>query len=365
MGQGMKGKNPPHVHGYVNRHGKVVFYYRRHGKKARLEIGEGVLPWSPAFMEAYEQAKGGPRLELGASRTVPGTVNAALVSYYQAPAFTNGLAKTTQQSRRAILERFRADHGDKRIALMHSAALQSIISGRKAAAQRNFKKAMRGFIDHCITLRMLKADPLASLAFLKAKKTGGFHTWTEEEIAQYEARHAPGTKAKLALALLLQTGHARADVVRMGRQHVKGGTLSMRRQKTNVAFDIPLLPELLAEVELHPKTELAYLVTEQGKQFTAAGFGNWFRDRCDEAGLKQCSAHGLRKAAAVRHALNGATAPELMAWFGWKTIGEAQRYIEEANRIKLAESAGHKMRTGIGSPWSGEPNRTTEAIENT
>jgi hypothetical protein len=35
---------------------------------------------------------------------------------------------------------------------------------------------------------------------------------------------------------------------------------------------------------------------------------------------------------AVRHALNGATAPELMAWFGWKTIGEAQRYIEEANR---------------------------------
>jgi hypothetical protein len=32
-----------------------------------------------------------------------------------------------------------------------------------------------------------------------------------------------------------------------------------------------------------------------------------------------------------------------MAWFGWKSIGEAQRYIEEANRIKLAESAGAKM----------------------
>src|SRR5215475_9629879 len=37
---------------------------------------------------------------------------------------------------------------------------------------------------------------------------------------------------------------------------------------------------------------------------------------------------------------------------GWKTIGEAQRYIEEANRIKLAESAGEKVisRTGIGKP---------------
>jgi hypothetical protein len=41
-----------------------------------------------------------------------------------------------------------------------------------------------------------------------------------------------------------------------------------------------------------------------------------------------------------------------MAWFGWKTIGEAQRYLEEANRIRLAESAGAKIisRTGIGKP---------------
>lgn len=41
-----------------------------------------------------------------------------------------------------------------------------------------------------------------------------------------------------------------------------------------------------------------------------------------------------------------------MAWFGWKTISEAQRYIEEANRIRLAESAGAKIisGTGIGKP---------------
>ena len=28
-----------------------------------------------------------------------------------------------------------------------------------------------------------------------------------------------------------------------------------------------------------------FLVTEYGRPFTAAGFGNWFRDRCNEAGL--------------------------------------------------------------------------------
>lgn len=315
------------------------------------------LPWSPEFMAARERAmnEDWAPAAIGASKTIAGTVNAALVSYYQSIAFSEQLAPSTRQNRRAILEQFRNDHGDKRIALMHGQALQNILSGKRPAVARNWRKALRGFIDHCLSIGMLSVDPLAAIKLPKLKKTGGFHTWTEEEIAQFEGRHAPGTRARLGLTLLLQTGHARADVVRMGRQHIKSGKISMRRQKTGVPFDIPLLPELLAELELHPKTEqLAFLTTSQGNPFTAAGFGNWFRERCDEAGLRHCSAHGLRKAAAVRHALNGATAPELMAWFGWKTIGEAQRYIEEANRIRLAESAAEKVisRTGIGKPGS-------------
>jgi integrase len=153
----------------------------------------------------------------------------------------------------------------------------------------------------------------------------------------------------------------------MGRQHVKGGKLSMRRQKTDVPFDIPLLPELLAELDRHPKTEqLVFLTTEHGTPFgSAASFGNWFADRCKEAQVPG-RAHGLRKAAAVRHALNGATAPELMAWFGWKTIGEAQRYIEEANRIKLAESAGAKViaGTGIGKPKTKFAKKARKSLKN-
>jgi integrase len=51
---------------------------------------------------------------------------------------------------------------------------------------------------------------------------------------------------------------------------------------------------------------MPFLVTAFGKPFTANGFGNWFRQRCDEAGLPHCSAHGLRKAAAARLAELGA-----------------------------------------------------------
>ncbi|WP_256809431.1 hypothetical protein [Bradyrhizobium sp. Bra64] len=289
------------------------------------------------------------------------------MSYYQSTAFTAGLAKSTQQQRRAILERFREAHGDKRIALLHSTALQNIIYNKKPNSQRSFKKAMRGLIDHCLALGMIKIDPLTAIKLSKAKKSSGFHTWTEDEIARYKTQHAQGTKARLALELLINTGHARCDVTRMGRQHVKSGKLSMRRQKTGVQFDIPVLPDLTAELDRHPKTDqLAFLITEAGKPFTAAGFGNWFADRCIEAKVPG-RAHGLRKASAVRHALNGATAPELMAWFGWKTIGEAQRYIEEANRIKLAENAAAKIISGtsVGSPSKPVSQIDDQPIEST
>ena len=93
--------------------------------------------------------------QLGASRTKAGTVHAAIVSYYQSTAFDEGLAEGTRKSRRAILERFRSDHGDKRIAMLHTPALQAILNKRSAAAARNWKKALRGFLDHCLSLDMI------------------------------------------------------------------------------------------------------------------------------------------------------------------------------------------------------------------
>jgi hypothetical protein len=249
----MKRRYPKHTYGFVDRHGHARFYFRKPGCKRAALPG---LPWSPEFMAAYEAALRADNAGVGEARTISGTVNAALVAYYQHPSFTDALAKVTQQNRRAILENFRRDHGDKRVGLMHAQALQAVMSHKTPAAQRNFKRAMRGFLDFCMAQHFIKVDPLAGTKLSKMK-TLGHHTWTDEEIAQYQAHHAPGTKARLALELLLQTGHARADVVRMGPQHVRGGTLSMRRQKTNVPFDIPLLPELLAELKLHSPTGLA------------------------------------------------------------------------------------------------------------
>jgi integrase len=63
----------------------------------------------------------------------------------------------------------------------------------------------------------------------------------------------------------------------------------------------------------------------------------------DQADLRHCSAHGLRKAGATIAANNGATSRQLMAIFGWYTLKEAERYTRKADQERLAESAMHML----------------------
>jgi integrase len=80
-------------------------------------------------------------------------------------------------------------------------------------------------------------------------------------------------------------------------------------------------------------------VSERRRPFSVAGFGNWLRTRCDEAGLPHCAAHGLRKAGASIAAENGASEHQLMSIFGWATLKEAERYTRAAPRKKMAGDA--------------------------
>jgi integrase len=156
-------------------------------------------------------------------------------------------------------------------------------------------------MQFAIDIEMRADDPTLRVKGLKIRSPD-FLTWSEEHIARYRATHALGTRARLAFELLLCTGQRRSDVVRMGPQHVCDNTLSMRQQKTGTLVQIPVLAELQEALNAMPAGDhLCYLMTEFGKPFTAAGFGNWFREQCNAAGLPPgYSAHGLRKAAATK-----------------------------------------------------------------
>ena len=105
-------------------------------------------------------------------------------------------------------------------------------------------------------------------------------------------------------------------------------------------------PELRRIIDATPSRHLTFLVNEFGAPFTAAGFGNWFRDRCNDAGLRHCSFHGLRKAAATRLIDAGCDVVEAAAITGHASLKELQRYIETRDRKRAARRAMQKLISG-------------------
>jgi integrase len=148
--------------------------------------------------------------------------------------------------------------------------------------------------------------------------------------------------------LLRFTTGRREDAVRLGPQHLRNGRVQFRQAKNEhrnpVDIDIPLHPELQASIEATPSGHMTFLVIAFGRPFTSAGFGNAMRDWCNQAGLPHCSAHGLRKATPTQMAEAGATAHELMAITGHRSLEEVERYTRAAQRKTLADSAMAKLK---------------------
>ena len=88
-----------------------------------------------------------------------------------------------------------------------------------------------------------------------------------------------------------------------------------------------------------PRKNMIFLLTEAGAPFFAAGFGNWFRWRCDEAGLQHCSAHGLRKVCVTRLANARCTPEQIKAITAHKMLSEVAHYTKAADQGRNAKQA--------------------------
>jgi integrase len=351
-------KLPKYVHGFVDRHGKPRYYFRRPSFKKVALKG---LPWSPEFMAAYTEALDGQKASIGAARVVSGSIHALAISYYNSPEYL-AMKSNSQRVRRNIIEKFCREvdskgvrNGDKRAALIerkHVAAFMTARSNKPESAN-GLRKAIRALMRYAIIMNLRKDDPTQGVKPIAPRSKRGYHTWQDAEIVQFKERHPLGSKAHLALALGLFTGQARQDVVAMGPQHIRDEVLTWTRKKTahttDIELYIPVLPELRAVFDGTPCGHLTFLTTELGAPFTPAGFGNWFRDRCNEAGLRHCTFHGLRKATARRLAEHGCTPHEIAAITGHATLKEVERYTKMASRRLLARSAMAKVESGTGA----------------
>src|SRR5262249_6554655 len=252
-----------YVHEYRDRHGKLRRYFRRPGFK---QIALPGLPGSTEFMAAYEQALARlPRKEIGADRTKPGTVNAAIVGYYQCFSFRE-LAPSTQARRRAILEHFRAEHGDKGVATLPQEFIRRVLDRMKPGEARNWLKALRGLLDFAVGQKFRADNPARGFVLPKVK-TKNRRAWIDSEIEQYERTHHIGSKARLAFALGLFPIQRLGDVIRMGRQHIRNGELVVRQGKIGAQLILPIVSELQAVLDATPSEHMTFLVAKGGRPY--------------------------------------------------------------------------------------------------
>jgi integrase len=331
----------------VDRHGNVRVYFRRNGHKVRIREGLG----SDGFLRRYAELMQGVREPAPVFDRTPkaNTLRWLCVQFFSSAEYKR-LDPRTQYTRRRILEacfdepiapNAKETFADFPLDRLRPKDLRVLRDrkGAKVGAADNRVRALRRLFKWALREEHMESNPARDVEYLN-RKSEGWHSWTREELQQFEERHPLGSKARLAITLLSYTGASRIDVVRLGPQHIAKGWIRFQRSKTGVLVELPVAEELQVAIESAAIVgSTTFLTTAHGKPFTVAGFGNWFRERCDEAGLPHCSAHGVRKAAAARAAENGATTHELMAMFGWLTIKEAERYSRAAERRRLAARA--------------------------
>ena len=341
----------PYLVSDKDRHGNPRLYVRRHGRKIRMREKRGTPEFARAYASAVEALEVAQGRKPGQRHTIAphGSLGWLASVYFKDGQFTR-LNPVSQTRRRSVIEECLREPivpGSNRVmrdcplAHVNAEAILMLRDRRqdKPGAANNRLKYLSAMFGWAIEARRINRNPCRDVKPI-GYATDGFHTWTPDEVAQFEARHPVGTKPRLALALLLLLGVRRGDVVKLGRPHLRGELIAFVPSKTSYRRkDLsvkPILPELRAIMDATPQGELTFLTTSHGRPFTAAGFGNWFRERCNEAGLPQCSAHGLRKAGATRAADNGATEHQLMALFDWTTPAQAAVYTRKANRARLA-----------------------------
>lgn len=339
-----------YVQEYIDNRGKPRLYFRRQGYAKRTLRGP---VGSAEFWEDYDAAikqLPAPKVKPGELQVRPGTIADLLARYYQSTQYKQ-LKPSTQGNYRRNLDRFqegKLPNGstikDAPLAALKRSHLLTILDGKAdtPGAVYTLLKRLKTVFDFAIERDMITENPAKHI---RQPKLGGFRPLDEADIGKYLKHWGPGTRQRRAMIVLLYTGQRRSDAVRMGLQHIKDGRISVVQEKTGKRLEIQIHPVLQAEIDAMPSGQMMFITGERGASFTAASFGNMFRQWCKDAGLPEHSSpHGCRKAAGRRLAEAGCSAHQIMAILGHESLSEAERYTKSADQITLGDSAIAKLK---------------------
>lgn len=324
---------PDNVTEWKDRHGKKRYRFRKTG----LPVYHFKhAPGSPEFLAELHAARNAEKPV--SERFAPFTYDALVDSFYRTPKWLDS-KPSTQATYRGIIERFRKDNGTKDVRRVTTANIEKKLAkmADTPAAANNLRKALARLHRHAIKLDWRTDNPVSATDSFKSGK--GFHCWTEEELAAFDAKWPYGTRERLAKELLLATALRKTDVLSVGPANRHGDRLHLHHSKNDSETKVRISDALERALKGWETETGPYLQTQFSKPFSPTGFYNWFKRACVKAGIPHCSPHGLRKAISRRLAESGATVLEGRAVTGHKTDKEFIRYAESASKEQLADRA--------------------------
>ena len=359
-----------------NRHGRVRYYYRAPGaKKVRLPDDYG----SAVFKKAYLAASRGetlvtevpqqPHVSSPVTRTIKTNSLRWLVTKYLDSSDFKRLdprnAAYTRRYLEAICQSRDIATGRARGELLYSAVKRSDVVAirdtiHESAYMANFHLKKLGTVfNWAMKNDLAMVNPVSLVDKLKTSKKKG-KAWTQEDFETFERNYPLGSKERTAYAIMRFTIVRLSDCIRLGPQHLHKGCLNFTEYKGGhskvigryapVPKDrtIRIVPELQQALDAAMEantaqakkkgsnvTQLTFLTTPTGKQFSEENFSIWWRKRLDDIGLNHCTAHGVRRGVAKMAAERGASGHMLMSMGGWTNLKQVQTYTEEVDRLRL------------------------------
>lgn len=348
---------------------------RRIRQTFRDDAGEITKDFMAAYWAALADLRGAPAPEVKPVIVREDTFNWLFQQYYRSAMFKR-LDPATQKDKRSVIDRFAEGAGDLPYKKYRREDMERSQQARVATpgAADKLVKVLRAVFNWAMSQKppLMAQNPAVGIEPINRKK-GGFHTWTPDEIDKYRGHWPIGTKARLAMEVMITIGARRSDAAMVGppQEFVRDGARWIRftahkgRNRYPVEIESRLTADLVEAIE---KTEIGsdtYVTSSRHTAYTVESFGNAFKRWCVEAHLLKCSAHGLRKAAAVAYAESGATAPELCAVFGWTNLRTAQIYIEQAEKRRMRRNAfdrreAYEKLKNVSLSATEKPNETNE-----
>ena len=285
-----------YVNEFIDRHGKLRYYFRRPGSRSVKLPG---LPGSIEFMDAYQAALATVAPPPPSSKhVIRGSLAEITAGYFRSASFAN-LSQSSQRLYRIALKPVLEAHGHRLVRDLPKTAARNVIEaiGASRPGMANLTRAaLSQVMAYAIATGVRTDDPFSGL---ERYRLGTHHTWTDAEIAQFERRWPLGTRERLAFALLLYTAQRGGDVVRMTRNDIVDSCIRVSQDKarkgTTNELMIPIHPALARALKAGPVVGMQHLLTDaRGRPFRG------LRSRSSELHSSPACLRGVSRTACAR-----------------------------------------------------------------